>query len=109
MTNQKCQNCSAPMELIQNRDGTDSYKCSYCGAVIHIRAKTASDKVFAFINRAANALKDDGSSAMSPEKKAVYDEKLAAINEKRQQAYDKYMEKRLKSYEKYIDKKLNKR
>ena len=106
MTNQKCQNCSAPMTLIQNRDGTDSYKCAYCGAVINIRPKTVSDKVFTFINRAANALKDDGTSAMSPEKKTAYDERLAAINEKRQQAYDKYMEKRLKSYEKYIDKHL---
>lgn len=104
MERQKCENCSAPMALIHNRDGTDSYKCEYCGALINIRPKTASDKIFTFVNRAINAMKDDGKPVVSPEKQAEFDQRIAAINEKKQQAYEKYMEKRLKAYEKYVDK-----
>lgn len=66
MENQKCQQCSAPMVLINKRDGTNAYVCEYCGYVLDIRPKTASDKVFSFVNRAINALKDDSPIVSSP-------------------------------------------
>ena len=105
MDRQQCPNCNAPMNLFSNRDGTDSYQCAYCGTVVNNRPKTVSDKVFAFINRAANALKEDEKPLFSdPAKQAAYDERLAAANKKREEAREKYLEKRLKAYEKYVDK-----
>ena len=59
MEQQKCNQCSAPMTLITKRDGTNAYRCEYCGAVIDIIPKTTSDKVFSFINRAINAIRDE--------------------------------------------------
>lgn len=120
MQNQKCPNCSASMIVVTNEDGTNSYACEYCGNVIRIQPKSASDKIFAFVNRVINALDDNKrKSPISTEKQEEFDARLAAINEKRQKAYEKYQnkrqqeyekyqEKRLKKYEKYVDKRLKK-
>lgn len=106
MENQKCPNCSAPMILINNRDGTTSYECKYCGYVLNNRPKTTSDKIFSFINRAVNALKDEGDAfaGVSADKKAELEQRISAANEKRQAAYDKYIEKKVKAYEKRMEK-----
>ena len=107
MADQKCPNCSAPMLLINNRDGTTSDKCDYCGYEHKNLPKTTTDKVFTFMKRAVNALKDDDSDpfpGVSPEKKAELEQRLAVINEKRQAAYDRAMEKKMKAYEKYVNK-----
>lgn len=110
MDNQKCPNCAAPMILKNNRDGTTSYSCDYCGYVLNNRPKTAADKVFTFLNRAINTLKDDEPFAgASPEKKAELEARLKTVNEKRQAIYDKAMEKKMKAYEKYMDKMLKKK
>lgn len=110
MDNQKCSNCAAPMILVNNRDGTTSYKCEYCGYVFNNKPKTTTDKVFAFINRAVNALKedDDPFAGVSQEKKAELEQRMSAINAKRQAAYDKIMDRRMKAYEKRVDR-LSKR
>ena len=106
MDRQKCENCSAPMVLKNNRDGTTSYECPYCGYVVNNRPKTASDRVFTFLNRAVNALKDgdDPLAGVSPEKRAELENRMAAANAKRQAAYDKIMKKRVKAYEKMMNK-----
>ena len=106
MNDQKCPNCAASMILVNNRDGTDSYKCEYCGHVINNRPKTAADRVFSFVKRAVNALKDDDDplAGVSPEKRAELEERLRRANEKRQAIYDKAKEKEIKAYEKYMDK-----
>ena len=107
MDNQKCPNCAAPMILINNRDGTTSYRCNYCGYEYNNRPKNATERVFSFINRAVNALKDDEPFAgASPEKKAELDARLKIVNEKRQAIYDKAMEKKMKAYEKYVEKRI---
>ena len=54
MEQQKCPNCCANMTLISNRDGTDSYKCEYCGNLITIQPKTTTDKLIVFAKKAIN-------------------------------------------------------
>lgn len=110
MDNQKCPNCAAPMMLINNRDGTTSYKCEYCGYVFNNRPKTATDKVFSFINRAVNALKEDSDplSGISPEKRAEFEQKYNTIKQKEQELYEKAQEKRMKTYEKILNKRMKK-
>lgn len=58
MADQKCPNCSANMILKNNRDGTTSYHCEYCGNIIDIQPKTTADKLFTFVNRAVNAINE---------------------------------------------------
>ena len=55
MENQKCPNCSANMILINNRDGTTSYKCEYCGNIISIQPESLTEKLFVMTKRAINA------------------------------------------------------
>ena len=112
MERAQCPNCSANMIMVSNSDGTKSYKCQYCGGKFPIPAKTISDKVFAFVNRVANAFsdkpdtdkpRDDFPGITDPAKKAEMQARLDELNKRRQVAYEKYQEKRLKSYEKYIN------
>lgn len=103
MENQKCQQCSAPMVLINKRDGTNAYVCEYCGYVLDIRPKTTSDKVFSFVNRAINALKDDSPIVSSP-KQEEYDRRMEAVNEKLQKSYERAYEKRMERCIKYAEK-----
>lgn len=117
MEQTKCPNCSASMILVSNSDGTKSYKCQYCGGKFPIPAKTVSDKVFAFVNRVANAFsdnpdtdqpRDDFPGILDPAKKAEMQARFDELNRRRQQAVERYQEKRLKAYEKYVDR-LNKK
>lgn len=104
MENQKCPSCSAPMHLINNSDGTDSYVCDYCGSVINNRPKTTSDKVFSFINRAINALKDNSEDKLTPEQKAIRD----AVNERNALIHQQYLEKRMRQAQKSLEKQKRK-
>ena len=101
MEQQKCAQCSAPMILINKRDGTDAYICEYCGYTIDILPKTASDKIFSFVNRAINALKDDVPSEPVSPKQEEYEKRMRELNERIQQsAYEKRMERVIKYAEK---------
>ena len=55
MQSEKCPNCNANMILKENRDGTSSFLCEYCGHVIYVQPKTISDKLMVFTKRAINA------------------------------------------------------
>lgn len=58
MAVQKCPDCAANMILVNNRDGTTSYHCEYCGKTIDIHPETTADKLFTFAKRAVNAISD---------------------------------------------------
>lgn len=103
MTDQKCPSCSEPMRVINNADGTDSFVCEYCGSVINNRPKTTSDKVFAFINRAINALKED-ETKLTPEQQAARE----AVNERNALIHHQYLEKRMREAQKRLDKQKRK-
>ena len=103
MENQKCPQCAAPMVLINKRDGTNAYVCEYCRYVLDIRPKTTADKVFSFVNRAINALKDDEPAVQSP-KQEEYDRRMAEINEKLQKSHERAYEKRMERCLKYAEK-----
>lgn len=104
MENQKCPNCSAPMRLKNNADGTNSFVCEYCGSVINNLPKTTADKIFSFVNRAVNALKDPSPEELSPEQKAIQD----AYKERQEIMYQRYLEKRLHQAQKLLDKEKRK-
>ena len=55
MPAQKCPDCSANMILVNNRNGTTSFHCEYCGKIIDNRPASNADKVFSLVNRAINA------------------------------------------------------
>ena len=103
MDSQKCPQCAAQMILVNKRDGTDAYVCEYCGNIIDIRPKTASDRIFSFVNRAINALKDD-TPAVSSAKQEEYNRRMAEIDRKLQESHERAYEKRMDSRLKYAEK-----
>ena len=58
MADQKCPDCGANMLLLNNRDGTISYLCKYCGKRFDVQPVSTSDKLFAFAKRAINAINE---------------------------------------------------
>ena len=102
MENQKCPGCSAPMQLINNPDGTTSFICQYCGTKINNQPKTAVDKIFTFANRIANAFKEEPVDVekLSPDQKAAYD----AIMERNELRRKEFEEKRKRQAEKLLEK-----
>jgi DNA-directed RNA polymerase subunit M/transcription elongation factor TFIIS len=58
MDKQQCPNCSAPMIVIDNRDGSYCYKCEYCGSRIDVKSQTVSSRVFALANRIVDSFSD---------------------------------------------------
>lgn len=105
MNVQKCPNCSANMLLVNNSDGTTSFKCEYCGTIINNRPKNISEKVMAFVNKAVNAVRDDDPfKNLSPEKREELQKRIDAANEKQKAAYERYIEKKVKMYERYAEK-----
>lgn len=58
MEKQQCPNCSAPLTLVNNRDGTTSYLCGYCGYKEDHKPESTADKIFSLVNRAINAYND---------------------------------------------------
>lgn len=55
MNKQQCPNCAAPMSLYKNQNGSDFYKCQYCGNILNIQIQhqpqSALDKVFSFASK----------------------------------------------------------
>lgn len=55
MMKQQCANCAAPMQLFNNQDGSEYFKCPYCGNVINIQSQqqpqSVLDKVFTFARK----------------------------------------------------------
>lgn len=128
MEQNKCPNCSSNMTLIRNADGTESYKCHYCGNIVPIRAKTTTDKIFSFLHkvtasmneseydrdkRMAEQIQDPVRRARALEEiEARLERELHAAHiqeERRLQKLEKYNEKRQKSLEKYRQKLEGKR
>ena len=78
MESQKCPNCNANMILKNNRDGTTSYLCQYCGNKIDIQPKTFADKLFVMSKRAINAYNE----YKDPLSKLPTEEELARMSPK---------------------------
>lgn len=58
MEKQQCPNCSAPLNLSNNRDGTTSYVCDYCGYRKDNKPETTSDKLFSLANRVITSMNE---------------------------------------------------
>lgn len=97
MERQQCPNCSAPMILITKRDGTSAFKCEYCGSQVDILTHKTSDRVFAFINRVADAFDAPApETKITPKQKKTLVEKMdeieraaKALDQRRRQLADK--------------------
>lgn len=63
------------MIMITKRDGTNAYKCEYCGSQFDIRTQTTSERVFAFVNRVADAF-----DAPAPETKLTPKQKTSLVD-----------------------------
>ena len=100
MERQKCENCSAPMIMITKRDGSNAYRCEYCGYQVDLRPATVSDKVFSFATRIANMIDENNSNTKQPQTIAKQKTSLVDKIDEAERAANAFDQKRRQLMEK---------